>query len=53
MDDVRHMQLGQVVGFVDDYNKRQKKAEQAAERKKSSKKYRFATPKEISSYTRS
>lgn len=53
MSDIRRMQLGQVVDFTIDYNERQKDAEKTAERQKTMKHYRLATPEEISEFTRS
>ena len=53
MSDIRRMQLGEVVDFVIDYNERMKEAQQTEDRRKSMKKYKFATPKETSAYTRS
>lgn len=50
MSDIRRMQLGQVVDFVIEYNKRQKKAERAAERAKNVKHYRKATQAEIDAF---
>lgn len=49
--DVRRMQLGQVVGFIDDYNDRIKKAKKQ-EKKKATKNYTFATPQEASALAR-
>ena len=53
MSDIKSMQLGQIVDFTRDYNERQKKAEETAERRKTMKNYRLATPEEISEFTRS
>ena len=53
MADIRRMQLGEVVDFVIEYNERMKESQAAADRRKSMKKYKFATPKETSAYTRS
>ena len=50
MSDVRRMQLGQVVDFVIEHNKRQKKAERAAEHAKKVKHYRRATQAEIDAF---
>ena len=50
MSDVRRLQLGQVVDFVIEYNKRQKKAEEAAEHAKKVKHYRKATQAEIDAF---
>jgi len=52
MQDARRMQLGQVVGFVEDYNKRQQKDKQEKKHKKSVKHYRLATPEESSAFLR-
>lgn len=52
MQDVRTMQLGQVVGFVEDFNKRQQKGKKDEKHKKSVKHYRFATPEESSAFLR-
>lgn len=53
MQDIRNLQLGQVVDFVIDYNERHNEAKAAEERRKTLKHYRFATPEETSAYTRS
>lgn len=53
MQDIRSMQLGQLIDFVIDYNDRQKESERAAERQKTMKHYKLATPQEISEFTRS
>jgi len=50
MSDVRRMQLGQVVDFVIEYNKRQKRAEEAAEHAKTVKHYRRASQAEIDNF---
>lgn len=50
MADVRRMQLGQVVDFVVEYNKRQKKAEEQAEHAQKVKHYRRARQDEIDAF---
>ena len=57
MEDVREMQLGQLVDFCISYNERQKEAEEemeASNNKKTKKpktyKYRLATQEEIDAY---
>ena len=50
MSDVREMQLGRVVDFVIEYNKRQRKAEEAAEHQKNVKHYRRASQSEIDAF---
>lgn len=52
MQDIRSMSLGRVVDFVIDYNRRQKDAEEKAERKSKAKHYRLATKDEVSAWTR-
>ena len=52
MQELKRMQLGDAVTFIEDYNDRQKKAEKAEEKKKNMKHYRFATPEETSAFTR-
>ena len=53
MQDVRRMQLGEVVDFCIDYNSRQKQAEKTTERKRTVKHYRLATPEEVDGLLRS
>ena len=50
MSDIRRMQLGQVVDFCIEYNKRQERAEKAAEKSKGKPKKRLATQEEIRAY---
>ena len=50
MQDIRSMALGRVVDFVIDYNKRQKDAEEKAERKKKAKHYRLASADEVDAW---
>lgn len=47
------MTIGEIVDFVDEHNERMKRAEREEEHKKSVKKYRLATPEEVSAYHRS
>ena len=53
MQDIRRMQLGQVVDFVVDYNKRQKQAERKTETGHKVKHYRLATRDETDMMLRS
>lgn len=53
MQDIRRMQLGQVVDFVIDYNRRQKRAEQKTETGHKVKHYRLATKDETDMMLRS
>lgn len=50
MDDVRRMQIGQVVDFVAAYNARQKEAEKAQELAEKGKRKRKATQNDIDSF---
>lgn len=50
MQDIRSMSLGRVVDFVVDYNKRQKDAEEKAERKSKAKHYRLASKNEVDAW---
>lgn len=53
MQDIKRMPLGRLVDFVIDYNKRQKEAEQKAERRdKATKHYRLATKDEVDALVR-
>lgn len=47
------MTVGEIVDFVEAYNRRMKRAEKDKETKKKAKKYRLATPEEVSAYHRS
>lgn len=51
--EMHKMTIGEIVDFVDEYNERMKRAEREEEHKKSVKKYRLATPEEVSAYHRS
>lgn len=53
VQDLRRMQLGQVVDFVIEYNERHKNAEKKAERKHKVKHYRLATKDEVDMMLRS
>lgn len=50
MQDIRNLSLGRVVDFVIDYNKRQKDAEEKAERKSKAKHYRLASKDEVDAW---
>lgn len=50
MQDIRNMSLGRVVDFVIDYNRRQKDAEEKAERKSKAKHYRLASKNEVDAW---
>lgn len=50
MQDIRELSLGRVVDFVIDYNKRQKDAEEKAERKSKAKHYRLASKDEVDAW---
>ena len=50
MQDIRSMALGRVVDFVIDYNKRQKNAEEKAERRQKAKHYRLASKDEVDAW---
>lgn len=52
MQDIRRLQLGQVVDFVIDYNQRQKEAQETAERRSKAKHYRLATKDEVDALVR-
>lgn len=47
------MTIGEVVDFVEAYNERQKEGRETEERRSKAKKYRLATPEEVSAYNRS
>lgn len=47
LGEMRKLSLGQVVDFVVDYNRRQKEAEERAERRSKAKHYRLATKDEV------
>lgn len=47
------MTIGEIVDFVEEYNERMKRAERKEEHQKNVKKYRLATPEEVSAYHRS
>lgn len=51
--DMQRMTVGEIVDFVIAYNERQEKAKEAEEHKSKVKKYRLATPAEVSAYNRS
>ena len=53
MQDLKKMQLGQIVDLIIDFNERQKESQKTEERRKTMKHYRFATPEETSAYARS
>lgn len=50
MQDIRELSLGRVVDFVIDYNKRQKDAEEKAERRSKAKHYRLASKNEVDAW---
>lgn len=50
MQDIRRMQLGQVVDFVISYNERQKRAEKAQERAEKHGNKRKATQQDIAAF---
>lgn len=50
MQDIRNMSLGRVVDFVIDFNRRQKDAEEKAERKSKAKHYRLASKNEVDAW---
>jgi len=50
MQDIKRMSLGHVVDFVIDYNKRQKNAEEKAERQSKAKHYRLASKDEVDAW---
>jgi hypothetical protein len=50
MDDVRRMQIGQLVDFCIDYNERQKKSEAKAEREQKHGTKRRATQNDINAF---
>lgn len=50
MQDIRGLSLGRVVDFVIDYNRRQKDAEEKAERKSKAKHYRLASKNEVDAW---
>lgn len=50
MQDIRNMSLGHVVDFTIDYNRRQKEAEEKAEKRSKAKQYRLATKDEVSAW---
>ena len=50
MQDIKRIQLGQVVDFCIDYNQRQKEAEEKAERRSKAKHYRLATKDEVDAF---
>lgn len=50
MQDIRELSLGRVVDFVIDYNKRQKDAEEKAERRSKAKHYRLASKDEVDAW---
>lgn len=53
MQDIKRMTLGQVVDFTIDYNKRQKDADERAERRqKATKHYRLASKDEVDAWLR-
>lgn len=51
--EMHKMTIGEIVDFVEEHNERMKRAEREEEHKKSVKKYRLATPEEVSAYHRS
>lgn len=53
VQDLRRLQLGQVVDFVIEYNERQKRSERHSERKRAVKHYRLATKEETDMMLRS
>lgn len=50
--DMQRMTVGEIVDFTIAFNERQKKGKDAEERKSKVKKYRLATPAEISAFNR-
>lgn len=50
MQDIRNMSLGRVVDFTIDYNRRQKEAEEKAERRSKTKHYRLASTDEVDAW---
>lgn len=50
MADIRKMQIGQLVDFCIDYNERQKKAEEAAEKEEKQETRRKANQNDINAY---
>lgn len=50
--DMQHMTIGEIVDFVIAFNERQKQGKDEEERRSKIKKYRLATPQEISAYNR-
>lgn len=50
MQDIKRMSLGHVVDFVIDYNRRQKNAEERAERQSKAKHYRLASKDEVDAW---
>ena len=50
MQDIRNMQIGHVVDFTVDYNRRQKEAEDKAERQSKAKHYRLASKNEVDAW---
>lgn len=52
MQEIKELQLGDLVDFVIDYNERQKKGEEQEKKSKATTHYRLATPEEMSSHHR-
>lgn len=50
--DMQRMTIGEIVDFVTAYNDRQKQGKEAEEKRSKMKKYRFATPDEVSAFNR-
>ena len=50
--DMQRMTIGEIVDFTVAYNERQKQGKEAEERRSKAKKYRLATPEEISAFNR-
>lgn len=50
--DMQHMTIGEIVDFTIAFNERQKQGKEAEERKSKVKKYRLATPAEVSAFNR-
>ena len=50
--DMQKMTVGEIVDFVIAFNERQKQGKDAEERKSKVKKYRLATPAEVSAFNR-
>lgn len=50
MEDIRSMQLGDLVDFCIDFNNRDRDSQAAAEHQKQVKHYRMATPAEIDAF---